>query len=170
MWRRRVHRGIVASLTDRASLSNRAHLGDPISACNEDTTHQHRAAANVGVVWAGRRVHRGGWPRSGSGAPSVCRSHHRAPLAGWLQSSVAPALVRGRRRFWHRGRFDRWAGSHRHRGRPSVAAAPLFGLFDTFGHARTVCRARGSFAGPYNTRLHQTAPCAFSDSARGERV
>ena len=53
---------------------------------------------------------------------------------------------------------------------PAVTAAPLGGLFDTSGLARAFWAGAGSIPRPYNTRLHQTAPRAFSSSARGEPV
>ena len=74
-------------------------------------------------------------------AVGVCRSRHRAPLAGRVHSSVAPARPRGTRLFRHHARLDRRAGSHRHRGRPSVAAAPLLGLFERRGTRRHCVRA-----------------------------
>ena len=68
-----------------------------------------------------------------------------APLAGRVDSSVVPALIRGTRLSRHGACLDRRAGSHRHRGRPSVAAAPLWGV-RTSGHARALCPC-GSHAG-----------------------
>ena len=61
----------------------------------------------------------------------------RAVLASRVHTPTVPAFLRSLRRFRHRARLYRRAGSHRHRGRPSVTAAPLCGLLDTSGtHGR----------------------------------
>ena len=71
--------------------------------------------------------------RRAVGAPVVESDTTRGPgsIHGLPQRSFEAT-----KRFRHRLHLDRWAGSHRHRDQPSVAAAPLCGLFDTSGHAR----------------------------------
>ena len=81
-------------------------------------THPRLAAANVAVAWAGRRVDRGGWPRSGSAAPSAPRSRHRAPLAGRGPVIGGSSISFEARAGSHiTPRLGHRVGSHRHRGR-----------------------------------------------------
>ena len=114
---------------------------------NQDRTHQHLAAANVGVGWAGRRVHRG-IPLSRAAA----RRRREPP-------GIVPSFVRTAGLSGHHHSFRPW-------GRLSSLWRPRF------GHHRAALRVirhvtalsggsfcAGSFERPYNTRLHQTAPC-----------
>ena len=71
-----------AASKGRANFSGWAHSGIPISSVATKKTHPRLAAATVAVGWAGRRIHRDGWPPSDSGAQSAPRSRHRVPLAG----------------------------------------------------------------------------------------
>ena len=72
----------LTSSTARAGLTGWPRSDVPISGVAIRQTHARLAAANVGVVWAGRQVHRGDWPRSDSGAQPAQRSRHRTPSAG----------------------------------------------------------------------------------------
>ena len=67
-------------------------------------------------------------------------------------------------------RFDRRAGSHRHRARRSVAVAPLCGLFATASHSRTFCPARAHSRVRLTARWSRRAHRPVRSCHRGARL
>ena len=103
------------------------------------------AAGNARTAARSRRNDPGNGPHSRAG----------------VHSSTAPAFVRSMRQLRHRARLDHRVSLHRPRGRSFChrrAARRVVRRVRT--RARRLSGA-GSFVGPYNTRLHQTAPHAF---------
>ena len=81
--------------------------------------------------------------------------------SGAPQAHLSPTLGRRDGRFRRCARLDHAVERHRLRGQQSVANAPLGGCFDTSWLRRAFSREPCSFDGPYNTRLHLTAPRDF---------
>ena len=138
----------LPSSTAPAGFSIRTHSDVPISGVATKEKHMHvwllRTSRLFGQVAA--LIGAAGHARAAARSRRTDRGIGHDSRVG-VRSSVAPAFVRRTRRFRHRVRLDRRASSHRHRGRPSVIAAPLCGLFDTSGHARAFGPVRAHSSG-----------------------